>query len=68
MDDFSDELYPSITMETDELTMTINVKKDYSSIIDLNIRKKEFIKDLHSFIDEFDETQESLDFIEYFSD
>ena len=50
MDDF-DELYPELTLETDDMIMTIAVKKDYSRIEDLDKRKKEFISDLKDFID-----------------
>ena len=66
MDDFLDELYPEITLETDDIIMSISVKKDYSQIKDLDKRKNEFIKDLHEFIDEFSETPESREFIAFF--
>ena len=66
MDDFLDELYPEITLETDDIIMSISVKKDYSQIKDLDKRKNEFIKDLHEFIDEFSETPESGEFIAFF--
>ena len=68
MDDFLDGLYPEITLETDDIIMTISVKKDYSQIKDVNLRKKEFIKDLQDFIKEFEQTPESLEFIKYFDD
>ena len=68
MDDFLDSLYPEITLETDDLIMTIEVKKDYSKIKDLNKRKEEFINDLHDFIDEFSKTPESYDFMSYYDD
>ncbi|AMD17640.1 hypothetical protein TL18_06170 [Methanobrevibacter sp. YE315] len=68
MDDFLDDLYPEITLETDDIIMTIAVKKDYSQIENLNDRKKEFLKDLREFIDEFDETPESLEFMRYYED
>ena len=55
MDDF-DELYPELTLETDDMIMTIAVKKDYSRIEDLDKRKEEFINDLNNFIKEFSET------------
>ena len=58
MDDF-DELYPELTLETDDMIMTIAVKKDYSRIEDLDKRKEEFINDLNNFIKEFSETPES---------
>ncbi len=66
MDDFLDSLYPEITLETDDILMTISVKKDYSQIEDLDKRKEEFIKDLNEFIKEFSETPESDEFIAYF--
>ncbi|WP_458406217.1 hypothetical protein [Methanobrevibacter sp.] len=66
MDDFLDSLYPEITLETDDITMTISVKKDYSEIHDLDKRKDEFIKDLNEFIKEFSETPESEEFMQYF--
>ena len=47
--------------------MTLSVKKDYSKIADKDKRKKEFVKDLHDFINQFAETPESDDFIEYYS-
>ena len=65
MDDF-DELYPELTLETDDMIMTIAVKKDYSRIEDLDKRKEEFIKDLNEFIKEFSETPESGEFMAYF--
>ena len=66
MDDFLDSLYPEITLETDDIAMTISVKKDYSKIEDLDKRKKEFINDLNDFIKEFSETPESDEFMSYF--
>ena len=66
MDDFLDSLYPEITLETDDIAMTISVKKDYSQIEDLDKRKEEFINDLNDFIKEFSETQESDEFMAYF--
>lgn len=58
--------YPEIELETDDLKLNITLKKDYSKISDNKIRKKEFFKDLHSFIDEFSETPESDDLIGYY--
>ena len=66
MNDLLEELYPEITLETDDLIMEISVKKDYSQIKDLDKRKEEFIKDLHDFIDEFSQTPESREFMAYF--
>lgn len=58
--------YPEIELETDDLKLNITLKKDYSKISDNKIRKEEFFKDLHSFIDEFSETPESDDLIGYY--
>ena len=66
MDDFIDSLYPEITLETDDILMSISVKKDYSQIKDLDKRKQEFINDLHEFINEFSETLESREFMAFF--
>ena len=68
MEDFLEDLYPEITLETDDILMSISVKKDYSQIKDVDERKKEFIKDLQDFIKEFEQTPESLEFIKYFDD
>lgn len=68
MEDFLEDLYPEITLETDDILMSISVKKDYSQIKDVNLRKKEFIKDLQDFIKEFEQTPGSLEFIKYFDD
>ena len=59
MDDLLEELYPEITLETDDIIMSISIKKDYSKIEDSDKRKEEFISDLKDFIDEFAETPES---------
>ena len=66
MEDIDKFFLPEITLETDDIIMTISVKKDYSEIKNLIERKKEFIQDLKDFIDEFDETPESLEFMEYY--
>ena len=68
MDDFIDSLYPELTLETDDLIMSITIKKDYSQIEDFDKRKEEFINDLNDFIKEFSETPESDDFMRYFDD
>ncbi len=68
MDDFLDELYPELTLETDDILMTLAIKKDYSEIKDFEKRKEEFIKDLKDFINEFFQTPESDDFMRYFDD
>ena len=68
MEDFINSLYPEITLETDDIVMSITVKKDYSQIKDLDKRKDEFIKDLNDFLKEFFETPESDDFMMYFDE
>ena len=65
MDELIDSLYPEITLETDDILMTIAVKKDYSNFVDLKDRKNEFFKDLTEFIKEFSETPESDDFVSF---
>lgn len=66
MEDIEDLLLPEINLETDDIIMNIIVKKDYSEIEDINERKKEFIKDLKAFIDEFSQTDESFEFMAYY--
>lgn len=69
MDDFlNQQFYPEITLETDDIIMSISVKKDYSEIEDSDKRKEEFIKDLKDFIVEFSETPESGEFMRYYDD
>ena len=68
MDDFLDEIYPEITIETDDIIMNLAIKKDYSQIKDLDKRKEEFINDLNAFIEEFSQTPESDDFMRYYED
>ena len=66
MEDIDDILLPEINLETDDIIMNIAVKKDYSTIEDLDERKKEFINDLKAFIEEFSQTEESLEFMKYY--
>ena len=66
MEDFLDDLYPEITLKTEDIIMSLSIKKDYSQIEDFNKRKEEFINDLHEFVNEFSQTPESDDFIKYF--
>lgn len=66
MEDIDNILLPEINLETDDIIMNIAVKKDYSKIDDLNERKKEFINDLKAFIEEFNQTEESLEFMKYY--
>ncbi|MCQ2964052.1 MAG: hypothetical protein MJ203_00575 [archaeon] len=66
--DFNEDLskYPQIDLETDDIKMSLTIKKDYSKISNLENRKKEFIKDLKDFIDEFDSTEESKELMEIY--
>ena len=66
MEDFDNLLLPEINLETDDIIMDIAVKKDYSKIEDVNQRKEEFINDLKAFIEEFSQTEESLEFMRYY--
>ena len=58
--------YPKISLETEDILMNLTIKKDYSSIEDLDKRKEEFIKDLKEFIDEFESTEESSHLMKYY--
>ena len=58
--------FPQISLETDDILMNLTIKKDYSSIEDLDKRKEEFIKDLKDFIDEFESTEESSQLMKYY--
>ena len=58
--------YPKISLENDDILMNLTIKKDYSSIEDLDKRKEEFIKDLKEFIDEFELTEESSQLMKYY--
>ena len=66
MEDIDNILLPEINLETDDIIMNIAVKKDYSTIEDLDERKKEFINDLKAFIEEFSQTEESVEFMKYY--
>ena len=66
MEDIDNILLPEINLETDDIIMNIAVKKDYSTIEDLDERKKEFINDLKAFIEEFSQPEESLEFMKYY--
>lgn len=58
--------YPKIALETDDILMNLTLKKDYSTIDDLEKRKEGFIKDLKDFIDEFESTEESSQLMKYY--
>lgn len=58
--------YPTIDLETEDIKMTLTLKKDYSDIFDLKNRKKEFINDLKDFIKEFESTEESNELMKFY--
>ena len=58
--------YPNISLETDDILMSLTIKKDYSKIDDLDKRKEEFIKDLKEFIEEFESREESAELMKYY--
>ena len=58
--------YPKISLETDDILMNLIIKKDYSSIDDLNDRKEEFFRDLKEFIEEFESSEESSQLMKYY--
>ncbi|MBQ6813100.1 MAG: hypothetical protein IJP12_00520 [Methanobrevibacter sp.] len=62
------ESFPNIRLETDDLMMNLIIKKDYSDIKDFDERKKEFIKDLKDFIDEFESTDESDKLMKFYDE
>ena len=68
MDDLLESLYPELTLETEDILMNLSIKKNYSLIKDLDERKKEFISDLKDVIDEFEEANESLEFMKYYDE
>ena len=59
---------PNINLETEDILMNIILKKDYSSIKDINIRKQKFFKDLRAFIDEFESTEESTELMKFYDE
>ena len=66
MEDIDNILLPEINLETDDIIMNIAVRKDYSEIKDIDERKRVFINDLKAFIEEFSQTDESLEFMAYY--
>ena len=69
-DNFEIELpeleYPEIELETDDIKLILTLKKDYSKIKDIEKRKKEFIKDMKDFINEFVANPEFDELMEYY--
>lgn len=66
IDNKSNTDFPNISLETDNLLLNLIIKKDYSQIEDINIRKKEFFNDLREFLKEFESTDESDQLMEYY--
>ena len=58
--------YPKISLETDDILMNLIIKKDYSTIDDLEKRKEEFINNLKEFIEEFESSEESSQLMKYY--
>lgn len=46
--------------------MILNIKKDYSSIEDESLRKKEFFDDLKDLIRQFEESEDVNELIQYY--
>lgn len=66
-DSLVDELnQPEIEIETDDLKLILRLKKDYSKITTIDLRKEEFLKDLDDFINEFKSRDELTELMEYF--
>lgn len=66
---FEDEfLYPQITLENEDIIMDLTVKKDYCDMDNIQDRKKQFIKDLEHFLEEFNQSPDSLEFFKYYDD
>lgn len=58
-------IYPNISLETDDFLLNLVIKKDYSKI-DSHQRKKEFFNDLREFIEEFESAEESSQLMKYY--
>lgn len=58
--------YPEIELETNDIKLILTLKKDYSKIKNIEERKKEFIKDMKDFIDEFVANPEFDELMEHY--
>ncbi|MDR0900376.1 MAG: hypothetical protein LBM26_01845 [Methanobrevibacter sp.] len=58
--------FPEIAIETEDLSIILGLKKDYSTIKDIEKRKKVFKKDIFGFFEEFMDTNEFLELMEYY--
>ncbi|MGL6297593.1 MAG: hypothetical protein ACRC1M_00310 [Methanobacteriaceae archaeon] len=59
---------PEIGIETDDFFITLNLKKDYSEISDLNDRKIQLISDIHFLFDEFSKTPDFDDLMKFYDE
>lgn len=67
MEEIFDSLqYPEITLETEDIKMNLEIKKDYSKYSNIHERKNAFFKDLALFLLEFNDAPESLDLLKYY--
>lgn len=55
-----------ITLENDYLVLKIGINKDYSTIIEFDDRKNEFVNDVQDIISEYLESDEIDEFINYY--
>ncbi|MBZ9570245.1 hypothetical protein KQY27_01620 [Methanobrevibacter sp. TMH8] len=58
--------YPELELETDDIKLILTLKKDYSKIENIEERKKEFIKNMKDFIDEFAANPEFDELMKYY--
>ena len=58
--------YPNLTLEDENILLNLIIKKDYSNIDDLNERKEELIQDLKDLIEEFSQTNEFNELLDYY--
>jgi hypothetical protein len=66
--DYSDEElgYPEINIETENIGISLILKKNYSEIEKLKNRKDQFKKDISDFFEEFFNTEEFNELMKYF--
>ena len=58
--------FPNLTLENENMTLNLIIKKDYSKTDSLNERKDEFINDLKDLIEEFSTTDEFNELLDYY--
>lgn len=59
--------YPNLTLEDENILLNLIIKKDYSNIDDLNERREELIQDLKDLIEEFSQTNEFNELLDYYN-